>query len=334
MPIIHRRIRALCAAALASLAASVTASLAVSLPAIAQTYPNKAVHIVVPFAAGGAVDIVARTLGDRLAIQLGQPVIVDNKPGAGANIGADFVAKSPADGYTLLLGANGLATNMTLYPKLPFDTLRDFAPVALVGNAPLVLVVASDSPFKTVQDLIAAGKKDKTALTYGSAGTGSSGHLASALLTSVGGFEALHIAYKGGAPALVDLIGGRISFMLLNPLEVMTHLQSGRLRALAVTGAQRIPLLPNVATVAESGVPGFEAGVWWALMAPANTPKDIVVRLNAETDKALAVPAVHDRLVSLGAVVTSGTPTQLASFLQSEITKWSKVIKAGNITAE
>ena len=321
------------ASALALLAATLTAALAPSL-ATAQAYPNKPIHLVVPFSAGGAVDTVGRTLGEKLTTQLGQSVIVDNKPGASANIGADAVAKAAPDGYTLLVGANGLATNMALFRSLPFNTLKDFAPISLLGNAPLVLVVATGSPFKSLNDLLAAGRADKTALTYGSAGNGSSGHLAAALLESVGKFEALHVPYKGGAPALVDLVAGRISFMLLNPLEVGPQLQAGRLRALAVSSTQRLPLLPNVPTMAEAGLPGFEAGVWWALVAPAGTPPAVIARLSAETQKALADPGVKERLNALGAVVTPSTPEQLAAFLQAEVTKWARVIKAANIEAE
>ena len=303
---------------------------------VAQTaaYPSKQIRIVVPFSAGGAVDIVARTLGERLSTQMGQTIIVDNRPGASANLGADAVVKSAPDGYTLLVGANGLATNMSLFAKPPFSTMKDLKPVSLIGNAPLVLVVPAESKITTVQQLIATGRADKTALTYGSAGNGSSGHLAGALLASVGKFEALHIPYKGGPPAMVDLIGGRLSFMLLNPLEVLSQVRSGKLRAVAITGTKRIPLFPDVPTVAEAGLPGLEAGVWWALMAPAGTPPDVIARLNAETNKALADPAVRERLESLGAIVTPGSSEQLGRFLQAEIDKWGQVIKIANIQVE
>ena len=313
----------------------VVAALALIAPqAHGQAYPTKPIHLVIPFTAGGAVDTVGRTLGERLSAQLGQPVIVDNKPGASANIGADYVAKAPADGYTLLVGANGLATNVSLFAKLSFSPTKDLTPVALLGNAPLVLVTAADSPLKSLAQLIAAGKADPNALTYASAGNGSSGHLAGALLTSVGKFQALHVPYKGGAPALIDLIAGRVSFMLLNPLEVLPQVKSGKLRALAVSGAKRTPLLPDVPTVAEAGLPGFEAGVWWALMAPAGTPKAVVDKLNAETLKALADPTARERLESLGAVITPSSPAQLEAFLHGEIAKWGQVIKAANIQVE
>ena len=321
---------------LRSLAVAAAALTLAMLPgfANAQSYPAKPIHIVVPFSAAGAVDTVARAIGERLSAQLGQPVVIDNKPGANANIGADAVAKAAPDGYTLLVGANGLATNMTLFRNLPFNTLKDFAPITLIGHAPLVLVTASNSPIRSLQELIATGRADKRALTYASAGTGGSGHLAGALLSSVGDFQALHVPYKGGAPALVDLIAGRTSFMLLNPLEVIPHVRSGRLRALAVSDAQRLALLPDVPTMAEAGLPGFEASVWWALLAPAGTPPEIVAKLNAETHKALADPQVRAHLQSLGAVITPSTPEQLGAFLQTEVTKWERVIKAANVEAQ
>ncbi|WP_228530032.1 tripartite tricarboxylate transporter substrate binding protein [Diaphorobacter caeni] len=297
-------------------------------------YPNKPVRLVVPFAAGGAVDTVGRSVGERLAVQMGQPVIVDNKPGANANIGTENVAKSPADGYSLLVGANGVVTNNTLYPNLSFNGLRDFTPIARIGYAPLVLVTPADAQYKNVQELVAAARAKPGAMNYGSAGNGSSGHLAGALFESVGKFDALHVAYKGGSPALIDLIAGRLNFMLLNPLEVLPHVQSGKLKALAVTGEKRAPMLPNVPTMAEAGVTGFDASVWWVLMAPAKTPADIVSKLNAETLKALADPGVRERLNALGAVITPSSSADAAAFLKSESAKWEKVIHDANIKAD
>ena len=305
------------------------------LPVLAQgAYPNKPIRMVVPFAAGGAVDTVGRSVAERLNVQMGQPVIVDNKPGANANIGTENVARAAPDGYTLLVAANGVVTNNTLYPKLSFNGLKDFAPVSRLGYAPLVLVTAADAPYRTVQELIAAGRAKPGQMTYGSAGNGSSGHLAGALLESVGKFDALHVAYKGGSPALIDLIAGRVSFMLLNPLEVLPHIQSGKLKALAVSGEQRAAMLPNVPTMAEAGLPNFEATVWWTLMAPAGTPHDIVARLNAETRTALADPAVRERLNGLGAVITPSSPEEATAFLKSESAKWERVIRAANIQAD
>lgn len=306
-----------------------------AMPAFAQgAYPSKPVKLVVPFAAGGAVDTVGRSLGERLAAQMGQPFIVDNRPGANANIGTEVVAKAAPDGYTLLVAANGVVANNTLYPQLSFNGLRDFVAISRLGFAPLVLVTSTGSPYQSVQDLISAGRAKPGALTYGSAGNGSSGHLAGALLESVGRFDALHLAYKGGSPALVDLIAGRTDFMLLNPLEVLPHLQSGRLRALAVAGAQRASTLPNVPTMAEAGLPNFEASVWWTLLAPAATPPEVVTRLNAETRKALSDQGVRERLNGLGAVITPSTPNEAAAFLKTEAAKWERVIRAANIQAE
>jgi len=325
-PDARRRSLLLAGAALGTLGAAPAAW------AQAGAYPTRPIRLVVPFAAGGAVDTVARVLGEPLGRLLGQPVIVDNKPGANANIGADAVAKAEPDGYTLLLGANGLATNMSLYAKLPFDTRSSFAPISKVGEAPVVLVVPTASPFKTVKDLVAEGKAGK--LNYGSAGNGSSGHLASALLASEGRFSATHVAYKGGSPALVDLIGSRLDFMMLNPLEVLPHIQSGKLRALAVTGKQRAALLPDVPTMAEAGLPGVDASVWWGLLAPARTPADVVARLHDATARVLGDESVRQRLRDLGAIVTPSTPEQFRTFLAAEIDKWGKVIHAANITAD
>jgi tripartite-type tricarboxylate transporter receptor subunit TctC len=300
----------------------------------AQPYPSKAVKFIVPFAAGGAVDTVGRVIGQRVSEQVGQPVIVENKPGANANIGADFVAKAPADGYTALLGANGLATNMTLTKDLPFDTLRDFAPVAFVGYAPLVLVVPAASPAKTLQEFLAAARAAPGTFTYGTAGGGGSGHLASELLKSTAKFDALHVPYKGGAPALTDLMGERITFMLINPIEAAPHVKSGRLRALAVSGDKRLALLPDVPTFKEAGVAEFDASVWWGFVVPAKTPKDVIAKLGAEILKALQDPGVREKLQALGAVVDPAGPDAFGKFLKSEIDKWAAVIHAAKITSD
>ncbi|WP_353234633.1 tripartite tricarboxylate transporter substrate binding protein [Diaphorobacter ruginosibacter] len=298
------------------------------------SFPSKPIRMVVPFAAGGAVDTVGRSVAERLSAQLGQPVIVDNKPGANANIGAENVVRSPADGYTLLVGANGVVTNNTLYPNLPFNGLRDFTPIARIGYAPLVLVTPANAPYNSVKELMEAARAKPGEMNYGSAGNGSSGHLAGALFESVGKFDALHVAYKGGSPALVDLIAGRLNFMLLNPLEVLPHVQSGKLKALAVTGEKRAAMLPNVPTMAEAGVTGFDASVWWVLLAPAKTPADIVNKLNAEMLKALADAGVRERLNALGAVITPSSPAEAAAFMKSESAKWEKVIRDAHITAD
>jgi tripartite-type tricarboxylate transporter receptor subunit TctC len=302
--------------------------------AYAQGYPDRPIKIVVPYAAGGAVDIVARSIGQPLAEALKQPVIVDNRPGASANIGMELVAKAVPDGYVLLMASNGIATNMALFPNLAFDGRRDFAPVAKIGYAPLVIVVPASSPAKSLKDLIAIAKADPGKLTYASAGNGSSGHLAGELLKSTAKIDVLHVPYKGGAPAITDLLGERISFMPINPVEVIAHIRAGRLRALAVASDKRFSLLPDVPTVAEAGLPGYEASVWWGLVAPAKTPQEIVRELNAETNKALSTPAIANKLSELGVVVTPGTPQQFADFIGSQTELWAAVIKSAGIRAD
>src|SRR5438094_1308269 len=244
------------------------AVLVAAATAHAQPYPNRPIRVIVPYAAGGAVDIIARTIGQPLAEALKQAVIVDNRPGASANIGMETVAKAAPDGYTLLMASNGIATNMALFPNLTFDGRRDFAPIAKIGYAPLVIVVPASSPAKSLKDLIAMAKAKPGDLTYASAGNGSSGHLAGELLKSTAKIDVLHVPYKGGAPAITDLLGERITFMPINPVEVIAHIRAGKLRALAVASGKRVPLLPGVPTVAEAGLPGYEPSVCWGLVAP------------------------------------------------------------------
>jgi tripartite-type tricarboxylate transporter receptor subunit TctC len=299
--------------------------------ATAQGYPSRPIKIVVPYAAGGAVDIVARTVGHPLSEALKQPVIVDNRPGASANIGMEVVAKSAPDGYTLLMASNGIATNMALFPQLAFDGQRDFTAVAPIGHAPLVIVVPTASPYQSLKELIAAAKAEPGKLTYASAGNGSSGHLAGELLKSTAKIDVLHVPYKGGAPAITDLLGNRISFMPINPVEVIANIRAGRLRALAVASDKRVALLPDVPTAAEAGVPGYDASVWWGLVAPAKTPPEIVRQLNAETNKVLATPDVANKLGELGVVLTPGTSEQFATFIKTQTELWSRVIKAAGI---
>lgn len=301
---------------------------------LAQTYPSKPIRIIVPFAAGGAVDVVSRAVGQRMSEQMASPVIIENKPGASANLGAEFAAKAPPDGYTVLMGANGLATNMTLFRKLGFDTLKDFTPVARVGYAPLVLVVEASSPAKSLKDFIAQAKAQPGKLNYGSAGNGQSGHLASELFKLTTKIDVVHVPYKGGAPALTDLMGGRLAFMIINPVEALPNVKSGRLRALAVANPKRIAMLPDVPTFTEAGVPGYEASVWWGLVAPARTPKDIVAKLSGEALKALEDEGVKEKLSNLGAVIDPAGPEQFGKFLRDEIDKWARVIKTAGIHAD
>lgn len=304
---------------------------ACALGAHAQPYPARPIRIVVPYAAGGAVDVVARTVGQPLAEALKQPVIVENKPGASANIGMEAVAKAAPDGYTLLMASNGIATNMALFPNLSFDGRRDFVAIAKIGYAPLVIVVPASSPAKSLADLIAMAKAEPGKLTYASAGNGSSGHLAGELLKSTAKIDVLHVPYKGGAPAITDLLGERISFMPINPVEVIAHVRAGKLRALAVASDKRFALLPDVPTVAEAGLSGYEASVWWGLVAPAKTPPEILQKLNVETNKALANPIVAGKLSELGVVVTPGTREQFAAFIEAQTALWSRVVKTAGI---
>ena len=317
-------VRALCACLLSGL----------SVLAQAQPFPGKPVHIVVPFAPGGAVDTVSRIVGARLAELLGVAVITENKPGASANLGAEYVAKSAPDGYTLLLGANGLATNPALFSSLSFDPLKDFVPVARIGYAPLVLVVPPDFPAKSLREFIAQARSRPGALNYGTSGNGSSGHLATELLKTTAKFDALHVPYKGGAPALTDLVGGRLSFMLINPLEALPYTNSARLRALAVSSDKRVAMLPAVPTFGEAGLPGYEASVWWGLVAPAKTPHDAVAALTRQVLKSLEDEGVKDKLGNLGAVVAPQDGAQFGQFLKSETDTWAGVIKATGIKAD
>jgi len=314
------------------LAASMLAAvLSVPSPADAQSYPARPIRIFVPYAAGGAVDVVARSIGQPLSEALKQPVIVDNRPGASANIGMELAAKAAPDGYTLLMASNGIATNMALFPNLAFDGRRDFLAVAWIGYAPLVIVVPAASPAKTLRDLLAMAKAEPGKLTYASAGNGSSGHLAGELLKANAGIDVLHVPYKGGAPAITDLLGERISFMPINPVEVIAHVRGGKLRALAVASDKRLGLLPDVPTVAEAGLPGYEASVWWGLVAPARTPAPIVRELNEETNKALANPAIANKLSELGVVITAGTPEAFGAFIKAQTELWSGVIRSAGI---
>ncbi|HET7763511.1 MAG TPA: tripartite tricarboxylate transporter substrate binding protein [Burkholderiales bacterium] len=305
------------------------ALLAAAPAAMAQS--AKPVRIVVPYAAGGAVDVVSRTVGQRMSEQMKSPVVVDNRPGANANLGADLVAKAAADGSTLLMGANGLATNVSLFQNLPFDARRDFAPVGRVGYAPLVLVVSPASPAKSLTELLALARAKPGSLNYGSAGNGSSQHLATELLRIQTGIDVVHVPYKGGAPAITDLMGGRIAFFITNPVEVAANIKAQRLRALAVASPKRIAMLPEVPTFAEAGVPGYEAFVWWGLFAPAKTPHDTVARLSAEMLKALEDAGVREKLSALGAVVDPLGADAFDAFYRAEIEKWAKVVKTSGI---
>ncbi|EHP39935.1 ABC transporter substrate-binding protein [Cupriavidus basilensis OR16] len=302
--------------------------------ASAETYPAKPIRLVVPYAAGGAVDIVARSVGQKMSVLLKQPIIVDNRPGASTNIGMDAVSKAAPDGYTIMMASNSLATNAALFAKLPFDPTRDFTPVARIGQAPLVLVVPAKSSVTSLKDLVSQAQAQPGKLSYASAGNGSSGHLAGELFKEAAHIDVLHVPYKGGAPAITDLLGERIAFMPINPLEVITHIRAGTLRAVAVASDQRTPLLPGVPTSREQGLPGFSASVWWGLVAPAKTPPAVVRELNTAANTALADPDVRKQLMQLGVTILPGTPEAFGLFVRSETSTWNGVIRKAGITAD
>ncbi len=305
-------------------------------PAIAaDKYPSKTITIVVPFSAGGTTDILARIIGVKLGQTTGQTVIIDNRPGAGGNIGSALVAKSPADGYTLLMGTVGThAINQTLYPKLQFDPIKDFAPLTRVANVPNLLVVHPSVPVKNVKELIAYAKANPGKLNFGSSGNGSSIHLSGELFKNMTGVDMQHVPYKGSAPAVTDLLGGQISMMFDNMPSAIQHVKSGKLRPIAVTTAKRSPGLPNVPTIAEAGVPGYEATSWFGLLAPAGTPADVVKRLNADLVKILAMPDVKKQMAEQGAEAYSETPAAFATFIKNETAKWAKVVKASGAVVD
>jgi len=287
--------------------------------------------MIVPYAAGGGVDIVARTVSQKLGERLGVQILVDNRPGGSSNIGSDLVAKAAPDGYTLLMASPANVTNMSLFAKPPYDVTRDLSAVALVGSVQNVFVVHPSLPARTVQDVIALAKARPGQLSYASGGNGSTQHLAGELFKRSANVDILHIPYKGGAPAMTDVMGGQVAMAFINVLEALPHVKSQRLRAVATTGARRTSSLAQVPTIAESGLAGFEVVVWWGVMAPARTPAEIIARLNGDIARALEAPEVRDRLVGMGADVRTSTASEFASFVRTEVAKWSRVIKDAGI---
>jgi tripartite-type tricarboxylate transporter receptor subunit TctC len=303
-----------------------------ALGAHAQTYPAKPIRMVVTFPSGGAPDTLARIFSEKA--QLGQTVVVDNKPGAGGNIGADFVAKAPADGYTLVMGTVGThSINGALYAKMPYDMVKDFAPVGHVASAPNLLVVNNDLPVKTVPELITYMKANPNKLSFGSPGIGTSVHVSGELFKSLTGTSMTHVPYKGRQFAIPDLIGGQIQVMFDNMPSALPMAKEGKIRALAQTTAKRSPAAPDVPTVAET-VPGFEATTWFAIFAPAGTPRDVVARLNTEMQRVFKLPDVQEKLRTLGLEPWISTPEELARFQATEIVKWAKVVKDSGASAE
>ena len=314
---------------LAALAASV------ALSAFAQSYPSKPIRLIVPFAAGGGNDNIARLVGKRLNESLGQPLVIDNRPGAGGVVGAELAAKSPPDGYTLFLGGVGShAVNPNLIEKLPYDPIRDFSPVILLARAPLILVVHPSVPARTFAEFVAYARKNPGKLNFASNGNGSSAQLAAVMFDSMAGAEMVHVPYKGLAPALTDLLSGQVQVMFSSPVAILPHIKAGKLRALAVTGEKRIASLPEAPTVAESGFPGYEASSWYGILAPAGTSREIVARLNAEFLKALEQPDVRNSLIADGAEPVGDTPEQFAAYIRSEKERMGKLIRDARIRME
>lgn len=299
--------------------------------AFAQSFPAKPLRVLVGYTAGGAVDIVARTVGQKLSASLGQPVIIDNKPGAGTNIAVRALIDSPPDGYTLMMSANALAANVSLYQPPPFNLERDIAPVAMVGRVPVVIATSASSDLSSLSKLVSAAKAKPGDLNYASPGNGSTPHLAMELFARAAGISFLHIPYRGGAQAIIDVIGGQLPLIAINALEVLPHVKSGKLRVLAVMSPNRSSMLPDTPTIAESGYPGFEASVWYGIIAPASTPKAIIARLHAEIQKALAAPDVIERMASVGGEVTPGTTEQFAALINSERIRYEKLIREAKL---
>ncbi|MET0167110.1 MAG: tripartite tricarboxylate transporter substrate binding protein [Vicinamibacterales bacterium] len=302
--------------------------------AMAQTWPSKPISLIVPFPPGGTTDVLARALGEKLSKELGQPVIVENKPGAGATIGADFVAKAKPDGYTLLMGAVHHTIASSVYKKLPYDFQKDLAPVTVVALVPNVLVVNANVPAKSVAELIALAKSQPGKLTYGSNGNGTAQHLIGTQFQNATGTDLIHVPYKGSGPLVTDLLGGQITMSFDTVTPVLQHIKSGKLRALAVTTDKRSSALPNVPTLDEAGLKGFNIGTWFGVLAPAGTPKDIMARLSTEVVKAVQSPDFRKRMEEVGAEPIGNSPDQMAQQVKSETEKFAKIVKDAKVTIE
>jgi tripartite-type tricarboxylate transporter receptor subunit TctC len=313
------------------------AALALASASMAQAqgnYPTQPIHIVVTFTSGGAPDILARLIGERLQQAWGQSVVIDNKPGAGGNTGADSVAKAAPDGYTVVLGTVGThSINGALYTKMPYDMVKDFAPVTLLATTPNMLVINNDVPAKNLKEFIALGKKEGK-MTFASSGAGTSIHVSGELFKTMTGIDMTHIPYKGRAGAIPDLLGGRVTMMFDNMPSSLPLVREGKLRALGVTSAARSAAAPDIPTLAESGLPGFEAVSWFAMFAPANTPKPIIDKLQGEVSRIIKAPEISKRLLELGLDPVGGTPAELAQYQKREIAKWAKVVKDSGATVE
>ena len=300
----------------------------------AQSWPTKPVRMIIAFPPGGPTDLVTRVLAQKLSEQLGQQVIVDNKPGAGGNIAAELAARAAPDGYTIFYNTSAIVIGPALYGKVNYDTLKDFAPVLLTASVPMVLVVNPQLPARSVKEFVDLAKTRSGALNYSSSGTGTITHLASAMMSTQTGIQTQHIPYKGSAPGLVDLASGQTQFMIDTINTVLPYVRDNRLRGLAVTSAKRSPLLPDLPTLAEAGISGFEAAAWQGIVVPTGTPNEIVQKLNAEVNKALAHPDIRSRLAAQGADILGGTPAEYAAYLRSEMPRWAKAVKDSGAKAE
>jgi tripartite-type tricarboxylate transporter receptor subunit TctC len=319
-----------------AVAALLTTPALLAGPAVAQDapWPSKPVRIVVPFPPGGAADTFARLVAEQAGKSIGQPVLAENRPGAGGQIATDFVAKATPDGHTFLIVTVGHAVNPSLYPKLPYDTLGDLAPVARIADLPSVLVVNPAVPANSVQELVAMMKAKPDALTYASSGNATTSHVAGAMLLAQAGVQATHVPYKGSAPAVTDLIGGQVQWMIDPILSSQQHVRSGKLRALAISTPKRSALAPGLPTISESGLPGYEFSAWFVLLAPAKTPAAIVQRMHTEVERILALPEVRERFAQLGAEPGSGTTQQVGAFLAAEVKRYEKVVRDANMKAD
>ena len=314
--------------------AVVLGALALCVPVLAQNYPSKPVKVVVGYAAGGAVDVVARSIGQSLQTSLGQPFVVENKPGAGTNIAVKSVIAAEPDGHTLMMAANALAANMSLYKPQPFDAEKDLVAVSLIGRVPVVIAANPNVPYANIQQLIATAKGKPNSIAYSSPGNGSTPHMAIELFARAAGIDLQHIPYRGGSPAITDTIGGQVPLVAVNALEVLPHAKSGRLKVLAVLSPNRSANFPDVPTIAESGYPGFEASVWYGLVAPAATPKTIVSKLHAEVQKALQTKEVKDRMSAVGGEVVPGSAEMFSNLIHSERVRYDKLVREANIQPE
>ena len=300
----------------------------------AQSWPTKPVRMIIAFPPGGPTDLVSRVLAQKLSEQLGQQVIVDNKPGAGGNIAAELAARAVPDGYTIFYNTSAIVIGPALYGKVNYDTLKDFTPVLLTASVPMVLVVNPQLPARSVKEFLDLAKSRSGALNYSSSGTGTITHLASAMMSTQTGIQTQHIPYKGSAPGLVDLASGQTQFMIDTINTVLPYVRDNRLRGLAVTSAKRSPLLPDLPTLAEAGISGFEAAAWQGIVVPTGTPNEIVQKLNAEVNKALTHPDIRSRLAAQGADILGGTPAEYAAYLRSEMPRWAKAVKDSGAKAE